>query len=95
MDQHDDLIAAYREFISQNTLRFERAMRSLAAEIRSEVQLARKELRNDIRLQREESRAYFEQQSRRLDDLLEENRAQRKALLHILDKLDNGGAAPA
>ena len=98
MDEHEDLIAAYREFIRENTLRFERAMRSLAGEIRSEVQLAR----NDIRVQREESRAYFEalrdqgeRESRRIDDLIAESRAQRRALLHILDRLDNGGAATA
>jgi hypothetical protein len=48
------LIAAYREFIREITLRFERGVRSLS-----------------------------------------ESRAQRQALLHILDRLDNGGTAPA
>ena len=31
--------------------------------------------------------------SRRLDDVIEENRAQRTALFRMLDRLDNGGAA--
>jgi hypothetical protein len=31
--------------------------------------------------------------SRRLDDVIEENRAQRTALFRILDRLDGGGAA--
>jgi hypothetical protein len=87
----DDLIAAYREFIREITLRFEQGMRSLSAEIREE-----------LRLHRAESREYFEllwdqaeNERRRTDDLLAESRAQRQALLHILDRLDNGGAAPA
>ena len=53
--------------------------------------------------QREENRRYFEQlhaqgerESRRIDDLLSESRAQREALFRILDRLDgNGGTAPA
>jgi hypothetical protein len=87
----DEMIEAYREFIREQTLRFERAMRALAAEIREEV-----------REQRAQSERYFEiliahdvRESKRIDDLIEENRAQRLALLHILDRLDNGGAAPA
>ena len=91
MAEGDELIAAYREFISQNTLRFERAMRSISVEIREE-----------LRAHREESRKYFEvlhgqgeRESRRIDDLIEESRAQRLALLHILDRLDDDGAAPA
>jgi hypothetical protein len=87
----DDLLAAYRAFIRETTLRFERAMRSITTEIREE-----------LRIQREESRRYFEvlythgeQEGRRIDELIEESRAQRQALLHILDRLDGGGAAPA
>jgi hypothetical protein len=41
-----------------------------------------------IAIQREESRRYFE-------EMLDENREQRQALLAILDRLDNGGTAPA
>ena len=94
-----------REFIRENTLRVEQAMRSLdrslqslAAEIREEVRAHREE----SRAYREESRAYFEtlrahdeRESRRVDELLDENRAQTQALLRVLDRLDNGGAAPA
>jgi hypothetical protein len=38
-----------------------------------------------------------EMQNRRavLEDLVAENRAQREALFRMLDRLDNGGAAPA
>jgi hypothetical protein len=96
--EHDDLFAAYREFIREITLRFERAVRSISAEFREE----RREIRDELRLHRKESREYFEllhaqgeQESRRVDELIEASRAQRQALLHILDRLDNGGTAPA
>ena len=89
MPERNDLIAEYRQFIREITLRFERAMRSITAEIRDEV-----------RAQREESREYFrllhaqgDRESRRIDELIEESRAQRLALLHNLDRLDGGGAA--
>ena len=39
--------------------------------------------------------AQNEQDARRTDELIEESRAQREALLHILDRIDGGGAAPA
>jgi hypothetical protein len=95
---HDELLELYREFIREQTLRFERAMRSLVAEMQEEFRM----MREEFRMQREESRQYFEallaaseRENRRIDDLVEESRAQRRALLHILDRLDNGGTAPA
>jgi hypothetical protein len=82
---------ADREFIREQTAHFERAIRVLSAEIRA-----------DVAVQREENRRYFElltaqaeRASRRIDDLIDESRAQRRALLHILDRLENGGTAPA
>ena len=75
---------ADREFIREQTAHFERAIRVVSAEIRA-----------DVAVQREENRRYFEHLDKRLDDLLDESRAQRRALLHMLDRLDNGGAAPA
>ena len=79
----------FREVMRESTLRFERAIRALAAEIR-----------RDVEAHREESRRYFEaihaQQladRERLDDILAENRAQRAALFRMLDRLDNGGGA--
>jgi hypothetical protein len=52
--------------------------------------------------QREESRKYLaalheqgEPESRRIDMLIAENRAQREAFRRRLDRLDNGGTAPA
>jgi hypothetical protein len=96
--ERDELVAAYREFIREITLRFERRMRSLLAEMRED----NRRVREEVRLHRAESREYFEllwdqaeNERRRTDDLLAESRAQRQALLHILDRLDNGGAAPA
>ncbi len=94
----DNAVEPYREFIREITLRFERAMRSLTNEIREER-----------RTQREESRRYFEavlasigehrEETRHLReesrDLREESRAQTQALLRMLDRLDNGGTAPA
>jgi hypothetical protein len=81
----------FREVMRESTLRFERAMRSLAAEIR-----------RDVESHRDESRLYFEaidrkldEEARRTDDILAENKAQREALFLILDRLDGGGAAPA
>jgi hypothetical protein len=83
--------AEFREVMRESTLRFERAMRALAAEIR-----------RDVDVHREESRRYFEairaQQladRERLDDVLAEGRAGREALFRILDRLDNGGPATA
>jgi predicted phage gp36 major capsid-like protein len=80
-----------RQFQRDLILRFERSMRALSAEIRAEVTA-----------HREESRRYFEaldakaaEQRRATDELIEENRAQRQALLHILDRLGGGGTAPA
>jgi hypothetical protein len=80
----DDASAEYREFAREMILRFERAMRGLVTE-----------MREGFRLQREESRAYFEIERTRLDELIEQSRAQRQALLHILDRLDDGGPAAA
>ena len=84
MADRDEMIEAYREFIREQTIRFERAMRVLAAEIRA-----------DVHGQHEESRRYFERIDKRLDDLHDESRAQTQALLRMIDRLDNGGAAPA
>ena len=78
------MVEAYREFIREQTTRFERAMRALSAEIRDEV-----------RSQREESRKYFEHLDGRLEEVRDESRAQTQALLHVIDRLDNGGPAPA
>ncbi len=87
MAERDDL----REFILETTLRVERATRAISAETRAE-----------LRLLREEDREYFEalreqgsEARRRTDELIDEGRAQRQALLSILDRLDDGGSAPA
>jgi hypothetical protein len=81
--------AEFREVMRESTLRFERAMRALAADIR-----------RDVEAHREESRRYFEairvQQladRERLDEILAEGRAGRQALFRMLDRFDNGGGA--
>lgn len=87
----DDALEPYREFIREITLRFERAMRSLAGELREESRATREE----IRTTREESRAYFEMLYAEGRELRDESRAQTQALLRVIDRLDNGGPAPA
>lgn len=72
--------AHLREFIRTVTLRIERV--ALAMDRKTDL-LA------------EEMRANFGQQRELLDEIIAENRAQREALFRILDRLDNGGPAPA
>ena len=87
-----DSAEPFREFIREQTLRFERAIREIAREMRAE----REVILQEIGVHREESRRYFERLDAELKDLLDESRAQRGALLRMLDRLDNGGgAAPA
>ena len=69
----------------QTTLRMEKVGREIGREL---SELAR-ELRTGFLDMREEFRA----QRADLRDLREANRAQTQALLRILDRLDNGGAA--
>jgi hypothetical protein len=76
--------AEFREVMREQGLRFERAMKALSADIR-----------RDVKLHREESRRYFERLDAKLEDQLAESRAGREALFRILDRLDNGGTAPA
>ena len=66
-------------------------MRSISADIRDELRLHRDDSREYFELLRDQGRQY----GRRIDELIDESRAQRQALLHILDRLDNGGSAPA
>jgi DnaJ-domain-containing protein 1 len=69
---------ALREFISQTTLRIETVGREIVREMRAH----REQMRAQLGSQREEIRG-----------LREESRAQTRALLRILDRLENGGAA--
>jgi hypothetical protein len=95
----DELIEDYRQFTREMLARFDRSMRDARAEWRAQHQKALVELH----AQREESRQYFEsiwaeirEHRKRTDDLIAENRAQRQALLAILDRLGgNGGPATA
>jgi predicted phage gp36 major capsid-like protein len=83
-----------RAFVRDLMARFDRGMDAVT---RKQDQLDRK-----FELAREESRRYFEaldrrleEDARRTDDIIADNRAQRDALFRILDRLDNGGTAPA
>jgi hypothetical protein len=78
--ESDDL----RTFIREVTLRFERGIERMSREIRA-----------DVAVIREENRRYFEALDERTLDLHAESLAQRQALLRMLDRLDNGGAASA
>jgi hypothetical protein len=78
--ESDDL----RTFIREVTLRFERGIERMSREIRA-----------DVAVIREENRRYFEALDARTRDLHAESLAQRQALLRMLDRLDNGGAASA
>ncbi len=102
MADRDDLIADYREFTREITLRLERTLGALIREMRDE----RREMRDERREMRAESRAYFERVDRRIDELVAverkhtdevvaELRAQREALFHILDEMRGGGPATA
>jgi hypothetical protein len=70
-----------RAFIRDLMARFDRGMAAQAA--RSQMYF-------------EELRAQGERESRRIDELIAESRAQRQALLRILDRMEgNGGTASA
>jgi predicted phage gp36 major capsid-like protein len=83
MTESDDL----RAFIRDLMARFDRGMDAVDRKLETS---------------REENRRYFEaldrraeEEARRTAEIIAENRAQRDALFRILDRLDNGGPAPA
>ena len=77
----------FRQFMREMLMRFEQTARNLGR--------AADEHAEQLRLAREESRAYHERETKRLDEILEAHRDHRRSLLSILDRLDNGGTAPA
>jgi len=79
----------YREFIREITLRIERAVREMVRESRREREVVLAEIRDFREEWRGETREWRDE----MRELHEESRAQRKALLAILDRL-NGGAQP-
>jgi hypothetical protein len=100
----------YREFTRELLLRFDRsqreqreAMREMFREFdrsqrehREAMRAEHLETMAEIAVSRAEMDAHHERESRRIDDVIAENRAQRQALLAILDELrGNGGPAPA
>ena len=93
----------FRDVMREATLRFERAMRALAAEIRDDVRAQREESRRyferlDAKTDEHAvaSRLYFERLDAKLDETIAEGRAGRQALFHLLDELrGRGGPEPA
>ena len=86
-DESQDL----REFIRRQS-------EDLRAFIREQTLLSHRRLdRNEQELREwsEAMRRHFDAQDRKIDDLIAESRAQRAALFKMMDRLDNGGAAPA
>jgi transposase len=86
-----DPAADLRQFMHEILLRFERTMDVLIAEMRRDREESTRrfdQLTAEFRQHDAESRA-------ELRDLREESRAQRQALLRLIDRFDNGGAAPA
>jgi hypothetical protein len=81
----------YRQFIRELLLRFDRS----AAEARAELDHRLAAQWEQLRIWREENREYFDALDRRLDDLHKESLAQREGLWKLIDRLDNGGTAPA
>jgi hypothetical protein len=76
-----------RSFIREITLRFERGMERISAEIREDSRKYFEALYAEQKAHREESREKH-------DAILAESRAGRQALLHLLDTLrGNGGPA--
>ena len=68
----------YKQFIREMTLRIERSLASF--ERRAEAD-------------RKVHIAHFEAMQEDMRELREDSRAQTRALLNVLDRLDNGGAA--
>ena len=73
-----------REFIREQTLLSQRRSDALHEKIM-----------RGLEVQREAMERHFDDQARKTDDLIAENRAQREALFKMMDRLDGGGAAPA
>lgn len=70
-----------RQFMREIAVRHERIWREQAQELR--------DLRAEVRASRAESRALLTS----LREVREESRTHTRALLHVLDRLENGGAA--
>ena len=73
-----------REVLHEQRLLSERHMRQLAKEGREARERADAEMRE-----------HFAKQDKKLDQIIADGEAERKALIAILDKLSNGGAAAA
>jgi hypothetical protein len=88
------MVADYREFTREMMARSDRTIVWLDRRLKEE--------REQLAEIRRENREYFavlhaqaKEEAARTDEIIAEMRAQRQALLSILDRLDNGGAAPA
>ena len=73
----------FRDFIREQTLRHERATRTMERWLRA------------VEVKTEDLTRATDEQIATLRDLVEESQAQRAALFTMMDKLDSGGAPPA
>jgi hypothetical protein len=80
-----------RQFMHELLLRFDRIVER--SDRRFERVIAGWEERADRR--HDEAMSRFAQLDAKSDELMQESRASRQALLAILDRMDNGGTAPA
>jgi hypothetical protein len=107
MFRRKDLVADYREFTRELLLRFDRSQREhrealfarLDESLRAEREQVRAMFREHAKARREEHaevRRRLDQLDAKTDDVIAENRAQRQALLLLIDELrGNGGPATA
>ncbi len=79
----------FREFMREQQLRLDRTLNKFAADLERDRVEIRRQFHEDLRPIHEGIRELLA----RSDDLRAESRAQTQALLHVLDKLSNGGAA--
>jgi hypothetical protein len=95
MGESDDLRAFIRDLMARFDRGMDATMRQLEATSRQHDATMRQLEIRDRQSERyfKAVRAHQEADRDRLDDILAENRAQRAALLSILDRFDNGGPA--
>jgi|GEM_PF-6425520 len=94
----EELYDERKRFMEEMILRFEKAFRrvdeSLSAHMRENT-AALRALTRDIEQHRSEFKTHRSEFNEHLSDSIEENRAGRQALLHILDELKGRGGSAA
>ena len=91
MFRRKDLVDDYREFTRELLLRFDRSQREHREALLARLDESQRQHREEVRQMLAEMRAEMREQSRKTDDLIAENRAQRQALFLLIDELRSGG----